>query len=147
SARETDEQLFGDQGSVWAFADGPAKPFVQQKASSFTLATRGDDALPFAQPFLPFLNSAVDTHVEAAVKSQLAEAAKGQSATLLITARLIGATEGAKAQPYSVNLSIQCTQPEVTLDNFNMEVTNSFDASPDQCGDVTLRIYTLDLTH
>ena len=146
SARETNDQLFGDNGSVWAFVDGPAKPFILQKATHFTPATKDDYTLPFANPFLPFLNRSVDTRVEAVVKSQLAESAQGKSATILITARPIGINEGAKAKPYSVTLSIQCAQQEITLDNFNMSVTNSFDWSPDQCGDVTLRIYIDELT-
>ncbi|MER1967072.1 type VI secretion protein IcmF/TssM N-terminal domain-containing protein [Castellaniella sp. GW247-6E4] len=146
SAQETNDQLFGDKGSVWAFVDGPAKPFILQKATQFTPAQRGDYTFPFADPFLPFLNRSVDTRVEAVVKSQLAESAKGKSATILITARPIGVNDGAKAKPYSVNLSIQCAQQEITLDNFNMSVTNSFDWSPDQCGDVTLRIYIDELT-
>ncbi len=146
SPQEVNDQLFGDKGSVWAFVDGPARPFVLQKATRFTPAQRGDYAFPFADPFMPFLNRSVDTRVEAVVRSQLAETAKGKSATILITARPIGVNEGARAKPYSVNLSIQCAQQEITLDNFNMSVTNSFDWSPDQCGDVTLRIYIDDLT-
>lgn len=146
SARETNDQLFGDKGSVWAFVDGPAKPFVEQKATRFTAAVKDDYVLPFDASFLPFLNRSVDTRVDAVVKSQLAEAAKGKSATILITARPIGVNEGAKAKPYSVHLSIQCAQQEITLDNFNMSVTNSFDWTPDQCGDVTLRIYIDELT-
>src|SRR5690606_11029304 len=106
SARETNDQLFGDNGSVWAFVDGPAKPFILQKATHFTPATKDDYTLPFANPFLPFLNRSVDTRVEAVVKSQLAESAQGKSATILITARPIGINEGAKAKPYSVTLSI-----------------------------------------
>lgn len=146
SARETNDQLFGDKGSVWAFADGPAKPFLVQKATQFAPAQRNQYVLPFADSFIPFLDRSVDTRVQAVVKTQLAESAKGKSATILITARPIGINEGAKAKPYSVTLSIQCAQQEVTLDNFNMEVTNSFDWSPDQCGDVSLRIYIDDLT-
>ncbi len=146
SARETNDQLFGDKGSVWAFVDGPAKPFVLQKASQFVPARHQSYELPFSSTFMPFLNRSVDTRVEAVVRSQLAESSKGKSATILITARPIGVNEGAKAKPYSVTLSIQCAQQEITLDNFNMSVTNSFDWSPDQCGDVTLRIFIDDLT-
>jgi len=70
----------------------------------------------------------------------------GKWANLLITSRPIGVNPGAKAQPYAVNLSIQCANEQITLDNFNMAVTSSFDWSPDQCGDVTLQIHIEDLT-
>lgn len=140
SPRETNEQLFGDKGSVWAFADGVAKPFLQQQADGFRIATRDEHTFPFAPGFVAFLNGAVDTRVESVVKSQLAQASVGKSANLLITSRPVGVNPGAKARPYAVNLSIQCANEQVTLDNFNMEITNSFDWSPDQCGDVTLQI-------
>lgn len=140
SPREINDQLFGDKGSVWAFADGPAKPFVQQKSTGFSAVRKQDYTFPFSTGFIPFLNTSVDTRVEAVVKSQLAEASMGKSANLLISARPIGVNPGAKAKPYSVNLSIQCAQEELTLDNFNMETTTSFNWSPDQCGDVTLQI-------
>lgn len=146
SARETNDQLFGDKGSVWAFADGPAKPFLQQRSGGFSLAKRDTYTFPFSPGFVPFLNSSVDTRVQSVVKSQLAEASMGKSVNLLITALPVGVNPGAKAKPYAVNLSIQCAHEQVSLDNFNMEVTNSFDWSPDQCGDVTLQIRIDNLT-
>ncbi|MFT0531291.1 type VI secretion protein IcmF/TssM N-terminal domain-containing protein [Castellaniella hirudinis] len=146
STREADDQLFGDQGSVWAFADGPLKPFVKRQASGFSLLDKNGFKAPLNPDFLPFLNRSVDTRVESVVKAKQAEAAKGKSANILITARPLGVNEGAQAQPYSAILSIQCAQQEITLDNFNMAVTNSFDWSPEQCGDVTLRISIDDLT-
>lgn len=140
SARETNEQLFGDKGSVWAFADGPAKPFLNQQAGGFAAAVKQGQRFPFQPGFIPFLNQSVNTRVESVVKAQLAEASMGKSANLLITSRPVGVNPGAKAKPYAVNLSIQCAHEEITLDNFNMQITNSFDWSPDQCGDVTLQI-------
>lgn len=146
SAKETNEQLFGDKGSVWAFADGPAKPFLVQSASGFRAAAKNEFEFPFSGSFVPFLNTSVSTRVETVVKSQLAEASVGKSATLLITSRPVGVNPGATAKPYAVNLSIQCSQQEITLDNYNMQVTNSFDWSPDQCGDVNLQIRIDNLT-
>lgn len=146
SAREANDQLFGDQGSVWAFADGPLKPFVQRQAAGFSLLQKDGYKAPLNPDFLPFLNRSVDTRVESVVRTKQAEAAKGKTANLLITARPLGVNEGAKAQPYAAILSIQCSQQEITLDNFNMAVTNSFDWSPEQCGDVTLRVEIDDLS-
>ena len=140
SPRETNEQLFGDKGSIWTFADGPAKPFIRQYADGFRPVTYQGYTFPFSPGFIPFLNQSVSTRVESVVKARLAEASVGKSANLLITSRPIGVNPGAKAKPFAVNLSIQCAQEQVTLDNFNMDVTNSFNWSPDQCGDVSLQI-------
>lgn len=140
SPRETTEQLFGDKGSVWLYADGPIKPFVNQYASGFRPKTYHNYSFPFSPGFIPFLNQSVDTQIESSVKSQLALAAIGKSANLLISSLPTGVNPGAKAKPYAVNLSIQCAQEYITLDNFNMDVSNSFDWSPDVCGDVNLQI-------
>ncbi|MBF22233.1 MAG: hypothetical protein CML18_00980 [Pusillimonas sp.] len=140
STQETTEQLFGDKGSVWTFADKSAKPFLQQQANGFTTATKNGYTFPFDPGFIPFLNQSVSTQVESVVKKQLAEASIGKTANLLITSLPVGVNPSAKAKPYAVNLSIQCSQEQITLDNFNMAVTNSFDWSPDHCGDVTLQI-------
>ncbi|MAO52353.1 MAG: hypothetical protein CML16_15925 [Pusillimonas sp.] len=140
STQETTEQLFGDKGSVWTFTDKSAKPFLQQQSSSFTIATKNGETFPFDPGFIPFLNQSVSTQVQSVVKKQLAQASIGKTANLLITSRPVGVNPSAKAKPYAVNLSIQCSQEQITLDNFNMAVTNSFDWSPDHCGDVTLQI-------
>lgn len=146
SPRETTEQLFGEKGSVWSFADGPVKPFITQYASGFRPHTYHDYSFPFSPGFIPFLNQSVSTHIESSVKSQLAVASIGKSANLLITSLPTGVNPGAQAKPYAVNLSIQCAQEHITLDNFNMGVTNSFDWSPDVCGDVNLQIRIDNLT-
>lgn len=146
SAQETMNQLFGEKGSVWSFADGPARPFLKQQAGGFTLAKKNNFTFPFTPDFVPFLNASVDTQVASEVRKQQAESAVGKSANLLISSRPVGVNPGAKANPYAVNLSIQCANEQITLDNYNMAVTSSFDWSPDQCGDVTLDILIDDLT-
>lgn len=146
SAQETMDQLFGDKGSVWRFADGPAKPFLKQQAGGFSPAKKDGFTFPFTPDFVPFLNQSVDTRVASVVRQQQAESAVGKSANLLITSRPIGVNPGARANPYAAQLSIQCANEQITLDNYNMAVTSSFDWSPDQCGDVTLDILIDDLT-
>lgn len=146
STKETTEQLFGEKGSVWSFADGPAKPFLKQHASGFTAAKKNGFTFPFTGEFVPFLNRSVMTQVESEVKRRQAEASVGKWANLLITSRPIGVNAGAKSQPYAANLTIQCSNEQISLDNFNMAVTTSFDWSPDQCGDVSLQILIDDLT-
>lgn len=146
SAKEITEQLFGDKGSVWAFADGPAKPFLKQQADGFRATVKNGFTFPFTHEFVPFLNQSVTTQVESEVKRRRAEASVGKWANLLITSGPIGVNPGAKVRPYAANLTIQCSNEQISLDNYNMAVTTSFDWSPDQCGDVSLQILIDNLT-
>ena len=70
------DQLFGAQGTVWAFADGPAKPFLKRDATRFgTVETLGY-GVPLTPAFLPVLNGAVNKRVEQLVGQQQLELAQ-----------------------------------------------------------------------
>jgi type VI secretion system protein ImpL len=64
------DQLFGQQGTVWAFADGPAKPFLHRDATRIDLVETLGSRLPVTPAFLPLLNGAVNKRVEQLVKQQ-----------------------------------------------------------------------------
>ena len=64
------EQLYGDKGSVWAFADGPAKPFLQRDADRFSIVETLGYSVPFTRQFLPMLNDAAGKRVEQLVTRQ-----------------------------------------------------------------------------
>lgn len=146
SAKEIGEQLFGQQGSVWAFANGPAKPFIQQKGGEFVpVKAQTYDKLvryefPFQSDFVPFLNRSIGARVQQLVKDQRAESAKGKSVKLAITSRPIGVNASAKVKPYAAILSIQCANEEIVLNNFNVQANDTVTWSPDLCGDVSLQI-------
>lgn len=70
------DQLFGAQGTVWAFADGPAKPFLRRDATRFGLVETLGYSLPVTPAFLPMLNGAVNKRVEQLVAQQQLEAAQ-----------------------------------------------------------------------
>jgi len=70
------DQLYGSQGTVWAFADGPAKPFLERDASQFRVVQTRGYSLPFNSLFLPMLNEAVGKRVEQIVTQQRAEQKK-----------------------------------------------------------------------
>ena len=146
SAKEVGEQLFGQQGSVWAFANGPTKPFIQQKGGQFLpIKALSHDKLvgyefPFQGDFVPFLNRSIGVRVEQLVKDQRAESAKGKSVKLAITSRPIGVNASAKVKPYAAILSIQCANEEIVLNNFNVQANDTVTWSPDLCGDVALQI-------
>jgi type VI secretion system protein ImpL len=58
------DQLYGEKGTVWAFVDGPAKPFLTRDANQFSVVTTMGYSLPFSNAFLPMLNGAVGKRVD-----------------------------------------------------------------------------------
>jgi type VI secretion system protein ImpL len=67
------DQLYGPKGTVWAFADGPAKPFLQRDANRFSIVQTMGYSVPFTRQFLPMLNDAAGKRVEQLVTQQRAE--------------------------------------------------------------------------
>lgn len=144
--QELSNQLFGEQGTVWAFVDGPAKNFITRLGGSLLPVTVSGYQFPFSAGYIGFLNQAVTNRVSAVVKQKLAEASTTKSAKLSLAAYPIGVNEGAKARPYAAILSIQCTQEVIELSNLNMEASYTFEWKPEQCGEVTLDIEIDNLT-
>lgn len=144
--KEASNQLFGEQGSVWTFVDGPAKSFLTRMGGSILPVTISDYQFPFAQGFISFLNQAVTSRVSEVVRQKLAESSTAKSAKLSLAASPIGVNDGAKARPYAAILSIQCAQEAIELSNLNMEASDTFEWKPDQCGEVTLDIEIDNLT-
>ncbi|SPB14567.1 putative lipoprotein [Caballeronia novacaledonica] len=52
------EQLFGAKGAVWAFADGPARPFLTRNANRYDVVETQGFKVPFTSAFVPTLNGA-----------------------------------------------------------------------------------------
>lgn len=70
------EQLFGVKGTVWAFADGPAKPFLFRNASRYDVVQTRGYSVPFTREFLPMLNGALGRYVTQQALQQRSEAEK-----------------------------------------------------------------------
>ncbi len=73
------DQLYGAKGSVWAFVDGPAKPFLERDARRFRIVETLGYSVPFTDAFLPTINNAVDKRVLQLVTQQRQEADKAAS--------------------------------------------------------------------
>jgi type VI secretion system protein ImpL len=67
------DQLYGAKGSVWAFADGPAKPFLTRDSNRFGVVQTLGYSVPFTRQFLPMLNDAAGKRVEQLVMQQRVE--------------------------------------------------------------------------
>lgn len=127
------DQLFGAQGTVWAFADGPAKAFLRRDATRFSMVETLGYSLPVTPAFLPMLNGAVNKRVEQLVGQQKldvaqrkhqAEAEKQQlessQALQTLDARLAEAkqkSEALRAAPVQLTITAQPTgvNPEATV--------------------------------
>lgn len=144
--QEASAQLFGDQGSVWGFVDGPAKNFVTRNAGFISPVEVSGKQFPFAPGFIAFLNQAVSSRVNEVVKEKLAQTSLTKGAKISLAALPIGVNQGAKARPFSATLSIQCTQETIELSNLNFQASNTFEWKPDQCGEVILDIQVDNLT-
>jgi type VI secretion system protein ImpL len=68
------DQLYGAQGSVWGFVDGPAKPFLTHSPSAIAAVETAGYSVPFTPSFLPTLNSAVGKRVAQLMAAQRAKA-------------------------------------------------------------------------
>ena len=146
TGKESGEQLFGPQGTVWMFAAGPSKPYLQQKSTEFQAVTATADMnkasyrFPFSPEFIPFLNQSVGLRVGQLVKDQRAENAKGKSVKLMIAGKPIGVNASAKVKPFATILTLQCANEEIVINNFNIQTSDTITWSPDLCGDVSLQI-------
>ncbi len=140
TSKELSQQLYGPEGTVWAFLDGPAKPFVGQRADGFQPVKVKEFSFPFMPDFFTYLNKSMAGRVEQIVREQRAEASKGKFAKLTLTSRPIGVNPGAKSKPYAAILNMQCNTGEVVINNFNTAATDTLTWSPETCGDVTLQL-------
>ncbi|MDR5837093.1 type VI secretion protein IcmF/TssM N-terminal domain-containing protein [Caballeronia sp. LZ034LL] len=170
------DQLYGPQGSVWNFVDGPAKPFLTHGANTISEVQTADYSVPFTTAFLPTLNSAVGKRVAQLMETQRAkaraesDAAQAQAAQeqakqqqtnaetaladikqkiataeavaypLSITAQPIDVNPSARVRPFATVLTVQCASGAHTLTNFNFPVSDTFNWTLGQCGEVTLLI-------
>ena len=67
------DQLYGAKGSIWAFVDGPAKPFIQRDSNRFGIVQTLGYSVPFTSAFFPMLNDAAGKRVEHLVMQRQVE--------------------------------------------------------------------------
>ena len=127
-------------GSVWKYIEGPAKPFITKGKAGYvprraSLGSGNDHSVPFTQDFLEFLNTG-------------AEGAIGHQPEYLVHLETlpIAVNDGAVLHPHANLLTLQCSDGQTTLKNFNYPQKSSFRWLPDKCSDTTLSILFPDLT-
>jgi type VI secretion system protein ImpL len=121
--------LFGKQGVVWKFVNGPAAPFLgRNQKGYFTQKARGS-SISFKNDFISFLTqgSEAKTSIQSEYKVQ-------------VKALPVGVNDKAKEDPYEVVLELWCAKGKTRLENYNYPTSKIFVWSPQDCGDVTLQI-------
>jgi len=122
------------EGVVWKFTDGPAKPFIAKGKWGYTSRkiygnTIFEHQMGFMPEFFAFINRG-----EGAIVSYQPEY-KLDIETVPITVN-----EEASLKPLGVILTVQCADKDRLLSNYNYKDKETFNWSPEKCGDTSLRI-------
>jgi len=121
--------LFGKQGVVWKFVNGPAAPFLGRNQKGYFIRKVRGSRIVFRNDFISFLTqgSEAKTSIQSEYKVQ-------------VKALPIGVNDKAKEEPYEVTLELWCAKGKTRLENYNYPTSKIFAWSPQDCGDVTLQI-------
>ena len=131
-------------GLLWTFVNSQLLPFLNltkwgYSAKSIYEQTYFTTAIKFNPQFIKFLNSSRLINVEPAAPAQT-------QYTVNINTVPITVNDGANVKPYGVILSLQCSDGEQVLKNFNYQNKLAFNWTADKCGDTTLSIVFPNLT-
>ncbi|MDH3884539.1 MAG: hypothetical protein OET63_10010, partial [Desulfobacterales bacterium] len=122
--------LLDQNGYAKKFVKGPAKPFIASslKKGFYDKEIMGQ-RVPFDKYFFPFLN-----------KGSRSVQPVQASYTVTIKGEPTGANKEASMIPHATELEMQCADKTLKLVNQNYPIRKRFKWSPQDCGDVTLRI-------
>jgi len=121
--------LFGKEGVVWKFVNGPAAPFLGRNQDGYFAKKAQGTRIPFKDDFFTFITQGgeISTSIQPEYK-------------VLVKALPIDVNDGAKKEPYEVVLELWCAKGKTRLANYNYPISKTFAWSPHDCGDVTLQI-------
>ncbi|MCD6352674.1 MAG: hypothetical protein J7M06_00475 [Proteobacteria bacterium] len=122
--------LFGKEGVVWKFVNGPAAPFLGRNQMGYFAKKARGARIPFKSTFFSFLTQGNEGRT--VIQPEY---------TVQAEALPIDVNFGAKKEPYAVILLLDCAKGKTLLKNYNHPASQTFKWSPDDCGDVTLQIF------
>jgi type VI secretion system protein ImpL len=130
SKNKLPDLLFGKEGSVWKFVNGPAAPFLGRNQNGYFAKKARGVRIPFDDDFFTFITQGgeISTSIQPEYKVQ-------------VNALPIDVNNKAKTEPYAVVLMLHCTKKKTILKNYNHPASQMFAWSPEDCGDVTLQIH------
>ncbi len=126
------QYLVGQEGPVWKFVNGAAKPFLgwsAQKGYYAKIALGG--AVEFDPLFYSFLSKGAKVKVAAAPR---------QSSGVTIRGLPTDANPEARVRPHSTRLELQCASGSQSLENLNFPMQKTFNWAADSCSDVIFQI-------
>lgn len=143
--------VFGPQGTVWTFVEGPAKPYLIRGAQIFRPIETYGYSVPWSADFMPFLNSAVGRHVEQIVtrkrgdevekaKMLAIEKTKATPINIGIEGEPVNVDPDAKEGSFGTVLTLQCNPQRQVLSVLNTDASAQFAWNPVTCKDVDLQI-------
>ncbi|MFA7061504.1 MAG: type VI secretion protein IcmF/TssM N-terminal domain-containing protein [Pedobacter sp.] len=126
------EYLVGQEGPVWKFVNGPAKPFLGWGAGKGYYAKVAlGGAVDFDPIFYSFLSKGAKAKVAAVPK---------QNFNVTIRGLPTDANPEARVKPQSTRLELQCASGAQSLENLNYPTQKTFNWTPDGCSDVLFQI-------
>lgn len=124
-----------NEGLAWKFVAGTGKPFITRNQFGWCAPKETEARIPLREEFFDFLNTGPKSIVP-----------YEPSYMVNIETLPIEVNEGASIKPYSCVLSLQCLEGKTMLENYNYPQKQTFEWSPEKCGEVTLSILFTDLT-
>lgn len=128
--QKTQQLILTKSGLIQSFLSGPASAFLKkrpQKGYTPKIALGGK--IPFTSDFLNYIN----------ITNTTAKAIK-KTYSVYIRAMPTDTNPEAKLRPHATILELQCADGSQRLLNLNYPIGKTFKWSPENCGDVTLKI-------
>jgi type VI secretion system protein ImpL len=128
--KSVNEMLLGPEGYAERFVRGPASPFLSRELGrGYGPSVALNERIPFEPAFLSFMTKGVKS-VRTAEKSYR------------VSVKGLPTDTNAKAglKPHGTRLEVHCGDQATTLVNLHYPVKETFDWSPETCGDVTFEI-------
>jgi type VI secretion system protein ImpL len=164
------QKTFGEQGTLWAYIDKTAKPFLTISASNFINTVVDGWSIDWDDNFIPFLNSAAsdkrtrdtaikkaeledklaDTRDEARIKEivgRIQDIESNQTKfsqtnfSIQINALPVQANSMAKSLPFGAAITLSCASSQQRLTQLNFSVSQTFNWKLNSCGDTELQIF------
>ncbi|APG19813.1 hypothetical protein A3780_20430 [Kosakonia radicincitans] len=163
------DYLYGLNGVVWKFLQGPATPFVRFDGSNYRISRVNGYELPFSPEFITFINGVMAKRIEALsakkreqseenenqilrddqvrileqtitnVSEKLSEM-RNEEHYITLTSEPVNINEESRDKPYAALLSMQCAKGEQSLNNYNFTTNTTFRWSINLCSDMLMKI-------
>ena len=122
------------EGLVWKFVAGSGKPFIARTQSGYCSPKESEARISLRDEFFDFLNTGPKSIVT-----------YEPSYVVTLEALPLEVNSGASVKPYGCVFSLQCAEKNTVLENYNYPQKQTFEWTPEKCGDASLTILFTDL--